>query len=390
MANPLIFVSLAGAAAIASQFATPTSLPAVQEQIGKPLQAATPSADYDRLPNLIQNGSFEMDWMHNAVSSYTRFQLLEQSDWGYAQADGQPDSWVLPETARIDAKMARFGRASLRLRGTASQVVYVLGETEPRDGGAFYNPFVPLPAELAKTVHPRPLRFGAWCKTDGATAEPSLSVAVEYGEGASKSKSFSVKFASGTHDWQYAEIAVPAVAELGSAHAAVVRLEFQGEGKAWFDGAAATEQPAGDEPNLLGAEVWAGKGDGRPGPDTALWPWSRREYYRFTGWSHEKGAMKGGARYADGGHNASLPVELVVQPGDNLAVCSRPIQLNQSQPRVLEVSAWVRAQDLRWLEIMAKDETGQWLPQQDFSGFMGTDQQTASPSRRRTWAGCLA
>lgn len=107
------------------------------------------ASQYAAVANLIQNPSFEMDWMHNNVTSNTRFQLLERSDWGYAQSDGLPDSWVLPERACLDPTSVRFGKASLFLSGDASQVVYLCGQTNPRDGGAFYNPFVPIPAELA-------------------------------------------------------------------------------------------------------------------------------------------------------------------------------------------------------------------------------------------------
>ena len=67
-------------------------------------RASMTEAAYRGLPNLVANGSFEMDWMHNRVTVNTRFLLLEQSDWGYAQPDGQPDYWIVSEPSRLDTQ----------------------------------------------------------------------------------------------------------------------------------------------------------------------------------------------------------------------------------------------------------------------------------------------
>lgn len=339
-------------------------------------QAPTEAA-YRAAANLVGNPDFEQDWTHNKVTVNTRFRLLEQSDWGYAQADGLPDFWVVGPTARLDTSAAKFGKASLRLDGAATQVVYLLGETDPKDGGSHYNAFLPLPAELSKTVTSRPLRFGAWCKTKDAAAEPTLTVTVEYGTpGKITPKAFAAKFGKGTHDWEYREVKVPAAADLGPPHAAVVRLEYHGGGTAWFDGVLGEEE--GDrEPNLLPnggfEELTKGFPTDWSGPE--LWSWSRREYYRFTGWSHEKGRAAGGTGPSPLARSGGRSLQLTVLPGDNLAVRSERIALNQTEPRMLEAGAWVWADNLRWLEVMARDEKGEWLPQQDFSGFMGTDEQ---------------
>ena len=160
-------------------------------------------------------------------------------------------------------------------------------------------------------------------------------------------------------------------------HAAVVRLTYQGQGAAWFDGVLAEETVSPDETNLLpnGGFETVDKGWPVGWREPEIWPWSRREYYRFTGWSHDKGKMAGGAAAVSLSHGGNRSLQLTVLPGDNLAVRSVPLRLNQTEARTLEVSAWVRADNLRWLEIMAQDETGAWLPQQDFAGFMGTDEQ---------------
>jgi hypothetical protein len=340
-----------------------------------PRASMTESA-YRRLPNLVANGSFEMDWMHNRVTVNTRFLLLEQSDWGYAHPDGQPDYWMVADSSRIDTTTSRFGKSSLRLKGTAAQVVYLLGETEPRGGGAFYNPFKPLPKSLLALVKPRSLRFGAWCKTQDAKVQPSLSLTMEYGADKITVRKHAVAFGKGTHDWEYQELTIPAAADLGPPHCAVIRLAFAGDGAAWFDGVFGEETLDESEVNLLANGGFEKLDKDWPVGWSApvLWSWARNDYYRFTGWSHGQGKMTGGALVAPLGIDGGRALQFTLLPGDNLAVKSAAIKLNQDEPRVLEVSAWVKTQDLRWLEIMAQDEKGQWLPQQDFSGCMGTDE----------------
>ncbi len=343
----------------------------------RPVRQALTEKGFRAVPNLIQNPSFEMDWMHNRVTAQTRFQLLEQSDWGYGQSDGLPDCWVVSLPSRLDATIAHFGKASLLLQGSASQVVYLCGETDPRDGGAHYNAFRPLPAGLTDGLKSRPLIFGVWCKTANADAPPTLTVTVEYASGEQVTpRTQTVSFGKGTHDWEYRQVTFPALPGGGLAHAALVRLDYRGAGSAWFDGVLGEEETAPAEVNLLPnsgfEEMHEGWPSGWSRPE--LWSWSRRSYYRFTGWSHRRGTMNGGAAVVRAGREGGQGLQLTVLPGDNLAVRSQPIKLRQEKPRVLEVAAWVRADNLRWLEIMAQDEKGEWLPQQDFAGFMGTDE----------------
>ncbi len=338
-------------------------------------QGAPPTdAEYPHLKNLIQNASFEMDWMHNAVSSATRFLLLDQSDWGYGQSDGIPDSWVCRE-GRLDRAVHKFGSASLRSRGDAWQVIYVCGETDPKGGGAYYNPFRPLPAELCKVITPRPLRVGVWCKTQDATQPPELTLDPEYAEAGKAGKRKSVAFAKGTHEWEYQEIILPADAAAGPVSSATVHLINRGEGSVWFDGAFAVEEEAKEERNLLPNGTFQTVENGWPvgWSKPELWSWSRQEYYRFAGWSHEAGKMVGGIAWPRLGPGGGRVLQLTVLPGDNISVHAYALALNQSDARPLRVAAWVRADNLRWFEIMAKDENGEWLPQQDFAGSMGTD-----------------
>ncbi len=73
-------------------------------------------------------------------------------------------------------------------------------------------------------------------------------------------------------------------------------------------------------------------------------------------------------------HRCDWPTVARRGRSSNLAVHSDPIVLNQKEARPLRVSARVWADNLRWLEIMAQDERGQWLPQLDFAGAWGDDE----------------
>ena len=115
----------------------------------------------------------------------------------------------------------------------------------------------------------------------------------------------------------------------------------------------------------LGRDGWP-QGWSRP----ALWTWFRNDYYAWTGWSHaDRKEFRGGAavdRVVV--HSGRASLRMTVLPGDNFAVQGPALDLRQPAARPIEVRAMVKADNLRTLEIMARDETGDWLPQGDFLG----------------------
>src|SRR6185437_1769218 len=196
-----------------------------------------------------------------------------------------------------------------------------------------------------------------------------------------------------THDWQYVEVKVEAADLEAAPWFAAVTLSSGGKGTVWFDDISCVETPtmgiANRPPQMdaNGADPSAnvelvnrlGNGDFELLDETGwaagwkkptLWTWFRNDYYTFTGWSHSDAkAFRGSAvidRLLAFSGNASL--RMIAFPGDNFAVESDAMQLNQDTARPIEVRAMVKADNLRTLEIMARDERGRWIRQGDFLG----------------------
>ena len=365
---------------------------------------------FHRVPgNLLQNSSFEENWFNHAFADRRRFLLLQASDMGVGECDGGIDYWAIAgKSTAWDLRNARTGTRSLRFDGpgSARQLVRFAGENSPRAGGAFYAYFMPLEKQLAWQVLRRPIIVGAWCKTENVPrgAEPKISLRLECGarqrfEELVPHVSFGKKIlertasaAGGSHDWEYVEVRLEATDLEPAPWFATVTLTAGGAGTVWFDDVSCVEPaspgfvtrppqvdaPAAETvpvalPNRMpngGFESLDATGWAAGWERSALWTWFRNDYYTFTGWSHsEAKVFRGGAvsdRMLAFSGNASL--RLNVFPGDNFAVESAAIPLNQSRAHPIEVRAMVRADQLRTLEIMGRDERGGWLRQGDFLG----------------------
>ena len=349
---------------------------------------------FHRVPgNLLQNSSFEHNWFNRAFTMGRRFLLLQASDMGLAEADGHIDHWRfqgVPIPESWDTTVSRAGSRSVRFTkaGKGSQLVRFAGEQFWQAGGAYYASFMPMAEVLADQVAKRPIVVGAWCKTQDVPkgGEPTLSVSVLCGARASfkqhateptigkATANASVSFSAGTHDWEYKEARIDPDDLKGTPFYATVSVASPGKGgTVWFDDVSCAEEPDPNQPNRLANASFEAL-DGKEYPSgwsqPVLWTWWRNDYYLFTGWSHSEAKTWRGSVAADRmlsfKGNASL--RFTVFPGDNFAVASDPIVLNQDRPRPIEVRAMVKADNLRTLEIMAQDETGQWLPQGDFLG----------------------
>ncbi len=339
--------------------------------------------------NLMQNSGFEHDWSHRRFAENRRFLLLQSSDLGVGEQDGVADHWRLEGAAMPaawDTAAGRSGGRALRLAAGARARQWVRGAGEQfwQTGGAYYQDFLPLARELAVQLPRRPLVAGAWCRTDGAAAAnpPRLEIRVECAvrqtqdpQPVTDTARFetSVPFTGGTHGWEYKEIRVDPAQFAGTPQWIVVSVTGAGEGITWFDDVSLIEAPLPTERNPLpnpgfeetGADGWPARW-GR----SERWTWFRSEYYLFTGWTHSENKVTRGGAVPDPwiAFSGERSLRCTVYPGDNLAVASQPIELNQDRPRPIELRAMVKTDRLRTLELMGQDERGEWLPQGDFLG----------------------
>ncbi|MFN8611425.1 MAG: hypothetical protein U0931_28020 [Vulcanimicrobiota bacterium] len=328
--------------------------------------------------NELFNPGFEEDWFHAAFAGNRRFMLLQSCDVGMAAPDGIPDHWsVTPEC--WDDKIHRGGKRSLHFRGSgqASQRWRWVGENGWEVGGGRYGGFVPMFGPLAEQVSLRPVKIGVWCRGQGQ-ARLVVDIQLQSRPQADQEKpgpvaafTRQVAFDSSSHDWQYRELEISPTELAGTPYFVTVRLEAT-SGEVWFDDVSLREKVGSQEINLVPNGDFEVSHQGTPSGWSApqLWTWWRNQYYTWTGWSHEhEKSWRGGARLDPLVHfNGRASLRFDVLPGDNFSVASLPIALAQKQAQPLEARAYVRADQIRGLEIMAQDENGQWLPQGDFLG----------------------
>ena len=101
------------------------------------------------------------------------------------------------------------------------------------------------------------------------------------------------------------------------------------------------------------------QGWGRPTKYTYFPP---RTYYLFNTWHNRgfgnRGPVAVGSLVA---HRGRHSLKMIVAAGDEKAVASAPIALNQKEARLLEVSAWVKTDRLSTLQVDAVTEKGERL-----------------------------
>ncbi len=92
------------------------------------------------------------------------------------------------------------------------------------------------------------------------------------------------------------------------------------------------------------------------------WYFPPAHYYIFNTWHNSNAEIRGPVA-ADRliCHAGASSLKMVVAAGDEKTVVSDPIVLKQSEPRLIEVSAWVKTDQLCMLQLDAADEHGQRL-----------------------------
>ncbi len=103
------------------------------------------------------------------------------------------------------------------------------------------------------------------------------------------------------------------------------------------------------------------------GPPTKYRYFPGRLYYLFNTW-HNAAFDNRGKVQRDSllPHSGRFSLQMIVPPGDEVAVASDPIRLKQREPRLIEVRAWVKTDKLCMLNLDALTDTGERLDSYPF------------------------
>lgn len=365
-----------------------------------PLLLGMPAAE----ANLLRNGNFQDDWL-------TLLPENQNHHWCYStgfqnRRDYNPDTWVLSGSWKwVNADGPRGSRRFF-LEGPRSEAAQrvnwiTVHDDRRRDGfpdaGGFPAPALQRSLDPLALVRDLTLRVrvrGEDVPKDGAHLElgwaPPGPIAADDPMGAPVplTTSVSASLPSGTFVWQWVELRLPAAQWLKAAQEAAAKdpkekAEAARNGAALPGVASVAVRYAGasgrieiERAELTAAEAAAPnllQNGGFESKDTAGWPvgWNRPEkyryfppalYYLFNTWHNGPSENRGFvARDTLIPHDGSASLKMVVPAGDEVQVASAPIALNQVEPRLIEVSVWVKTDQVNMLQIDGLSDTGERL-----------------------------
>jgi len=290
--------------------------------------------------NFAFNPGFEEDFVNMNAESHV---LSFKGDWYYNQQDFIPDYWTLAGAWSWSDANPRSGKRTLKLPAGATARQTYFGASF-HDGG---GPWSAAPVKDMTVNHAdrllQPWRITVWCRGGGIIDAGGVKVE-----------------APNTPDWSQVTVDVPVdkVAKNGS-----MTVVLSGPGE--FDDLVAVEKLP-DTVNLLGNGTFeAADKDGAPlaWGKQQKFDWIGPTYYVWTDWMHShepnRGKVVVDPLVAFSGRQS---LRFDVYPGDEKFVESAPITLNQTQPNIIEVSAMVRADRIKMIDIRAVDEDGANLP----------------------------
>lgn len=340
---------------------------------------------------LLRNGDFADDWL-------TLLPELKNHHWNYTtevhgRRDYNPDGWRLSgkwEWRDADDPVKR--RVVLGSPARAVQSVNWVTVHDPKklagwpDAGGYPT------AEAARSKAPLTLvrdltfrvRLAAKEVPKGAatvTVAWSGACPVDDPLGSKRIASATTPVPEGTYPEKVVEVTLPAAKWLEAAQkeptaatqgallpmAATVEISSAEKhaGTVELLGATLTE-PGPGTPNLLPS-------GGFEGADAALYPtgWSKPQkyryfppgvYYIFNTWHNSSSDNRGTAgRDTLVPHRGRACLRMLVPSGDETCVVSDPVGLNQKEPRLVEVRAWVKTHKLCMMQIDAEDQDGRRL-----------------------------
>ena len=376
---------------------------------------SVPATAQQRL-QLLRNGGFEEDELTLRGEPASSCGGYGNDQW-YSMQDRFPDIWTWPgvyvpgvysagaqdewprEEVALDDSQPRNGKYSLRIQGKRTRVQQSLAWHRLVDvyadvSGSNWRLTEHTDKLLIEDGLFADLTLGGWVRTSAIPEDARGTVTLALG----RIGKGVFEMPKGSTDWTNFQVTLAAadqakgVKKGAPGKALTVTLTYSspsGTGQVWFDDLSLSlVERAG--PNLMPNASFERAADGsraspaggrgakasgaRPLAADTPYPegWSAPmkwlylpppTYYVWNNWQHFYSPCRGAPRVdrlvARGG-SQSLRLDLL--PGDEYALESSAITLNQTEARPIELIAWVRADRLRHLDFMLIDQDGRRAP----------------------------
>lgn len=341
--------------------------------------------------NLLRNGEFQDDWITFLPETKNHHWCFPSEFFN--RRDYNPDGWYCKGAWDWHNADAPWGQRRIVVSGPAElyQRVNWIAIHDDRQLGGFPDaggfPVMKVATSKRRERLARDLAFrvklagtdvpkGAGALEVGLHPPTGLSPADPMGDRNPATVAATVSLPEGTFKPQWIEVKLPAADWWKKAKGKgddvdlpaiiSVAIRYAGKtGKLDVERAELLAAPS-DAPNLLA-------NGGFESLDKADYPtaWSKpmkytyfppRHYYIFNTW-HNTSFPNRGTVEIDKllVHAGKHSLRMIVPPGDETCVVSDPIALNQKEPRLIEVTAWIKTDRLCMLQIDGHDEKGNRL-----------------------------
>ncbi len=290
--------------------------------------------------NFVKNPGFEEDFVNNNAEAHV---LSFKGDWFYNQKDLMPDCWELKGAWTWNDQTPKEGAHSLKLGADGSASQTYQGAVYQEGGGAWgAAPGKPITITRPDRFR-QPWRATVWCRGSGKITLGGIEAS-----------------AKGGTEWEQVTVECPA--DKVSTNA-MMTVTLTGPGE--FDDLVVQEKlPA--TPNLLpNADFENADKSGHPAgwSKQQKFDWIGPTYYVWTDWMHYHEENRGPVGVDPlVFHGGKQSLRFDVYPGDEKFVESDLIALKQDAPHLIEVSAFVRADRIKLIDIRCVDEDGANLP----------------------------
>jgi len=320
--------------------------------------------------NMAVNPGFEEDFVNPDGEGAV---LAFKGDWYYGQTDGVPDYWALKAGWEWRTDKPHGGGHYLRLADKAAASRDFAVAVTHSGGGAWGGTHVAVPPCARPEQFPRSVRASVMCRKGG-------QIKLTCG-GVSKTAGLPPV---GDAAWHKVQVEIPAAEQKPGSYQSM-KVELIGPGD--FDDVVLQEELDGS-PNLLPNASFEALTDGFPTgwSKQRKYTWMGPTYYIWTDWYHfhqpNRGEVALDTLITRSGRNA---LRFDVLPGDEKLVEGPEVVLNQDAPRLIEISAMVRADRIMLIDLRAADQDGVDLP----CARPRHPEPKATPGQRTTTASAL-